>query len=267
MIRKTFVVVAAAVFALATAATNNNNNNNNKVLIGVNPKDVSLYSGKTFKCPGSDKVIPIDQVNDNYCDCPSVDGVTITDEPGTGACKNAVFYCKNHKFRATTIPASRVNDGVCDCCDGSDEWLFPETGRCEDRCKELGKKSYEEDKARYGSMKAAIDNRNKLASEASNELNEKTKNLSGLKKIYNAQKKTEDELNEIQKTKKDALSKKEEEIKKIKEERERIQKEKEEKEKAEREEKEKEKEENGKAENTQENIVVEPAPTLADGMM
>lgn len=266
MSRKTFVVVAAAILALATSATAAAAAaTNNKALIGVNPKDVSLYSGKTFKCPGSDKVIPIDQVNDNYCDCPAVDGVTITDEPGTGACKNAVFYCKNHKFRATSIPASRVNDGVCDCCDGSDEWLFPETGRCKDTCKELGKKSYEEDKARYGSMKTAIENRNKFVADASNELNEKTKNLSGLNKIYNAQKKTEDELNEIQKTKKEALSKKEEEIKKIKEERERIQKEKEEKEKAEREEKEKNE---GVQENVQENVVVEPAPTLADdGMM
>lgn len=251
MTRKTFIVVVAAttVLALATSSTVN------KALIGVDPKDASLYSGKTFKCPGSGKVISIDQVNDNYCDCPAVPGVTITDEPGTGACSNAVFYCNNHKYRPTTIPASRVNDGVCDCCDGSDEWLFPEPGRCKDTCKELGKKSYEEDKAKYEGMKKAIDNRNKFVAESSKELTEKTKSLSGLNKIYNAQKKTEDELNEVQKTKKEALNKKEEEIKKIKEERERIKKEKEEKEK---EQKEKE---------AEVNVVVEPAPTLADDMM
>lgn len=256
--KKTFILFAAAILAAATSTTVN------KALVGVHPNDISLYSGKTFKCPGSNKVIPIEQVNDNYCDCPSVDGVTITDEPGTGACPNAVFYCKNHKYRPMTVPASRVNDGVCDCCDGSDEWLFPENDRCQNTCKELGKKSYEEDKAKYDAMKKAIDSRNKLVEDASNEIGEKTKSLSGLNKIYKVQKQKEEELDEIQKSKKDALSKKEEEIKKIKEERERI--EKEERERLEKEKAEKENAEKAEKENM-ENIVVEPAPTLDDNLM
>lgn len=47
-------------------------------------------------------------VNDDYCDCP--DG---TDEPGTSACPNGVYYCENKGFVPGVIRSSRVNDGVC----------------------------------------------------------------------------------------------------------------------------------------------------------
>ena len=255
----TVVAAATAIFTASTAAAGTAAGNN-KALIGVNPKDASLYSGKTFKCPGSNKVIPIEQVNDNYCDCPYVEGITVTDEPGTGACRNGVFYCTNHKFRAMTLPASRVNDGVCDCCDGSDEWLFPETGHCKDTCKEQGKKSYEADKARYAEMKKAVDSRKKLAAEATKELNEKSKALEELNKEYDAQKKVENELSVVERAKKEALDKKEDEVRKVREERE--QREREEKERAEKEATEKKEKSEEIVDSTK--VVVEPAPTLAD---
>ncbi|KAG7174837.1 uncharacterized protein LOC121858833 [Homarus americanus] len=73
----------------------------------------------TFKCVTTGKVIPLEKLNDDFCDCPE-DG---SDEPRTNACVNGKFSCLKHlKNFPKVIPSSWVNDGVCDCCDGSDEW-------------------------------------------------------------------------------------------------------------------------------------------------
>lgn len=45
-----------------------------------------------FICTPSGVRIPIQKVNDDYCDCS--DG---SDEPKTDACPNGVFYCKSGK--------------------------------------------------------------------------------------------------------------------------------------------------------------------------
>ncbi|KAI0092510.1 endoplasmic reticulum protein [Irpex rosettiformis] len=97
------------------------------------PKYTPLTSGAspTWKCLDGSKEIKWSAVNDDYCDC--ADG---SDEPGTGACPDTRFYCKNEGHIGAFIPSSRVNDGLCEtsCCDGSDE----KPGVCPNKCKEIG---------------------------------------------------------------------------------------------------------------------------------
>ncbi|XP_046904755.1 LOW QUALITY PROTEIN: glucosidase 2 subunit beta-like [Hypomesus transpacificus] len=88
---------------------------------------------KSFLCIDGSKMIPFEQVNDDYCDC--ADG---SDEPGTSACPNGRFYCANLGFRPHYIPSSRVNDGICDCCDASDE--YNSHTRCQNSCRNLGRR-------------------------------------------------------------------------------------------------------------------------------
>ncbi|EFJ52398.1 hypothetical protein VOLCADRAFT_120319 [Volvox carteri f. nagariensis] len=110
-----------ALFAgLALAQTDN--------LRGVNPDLASHYSGKggAFTCiSGIPKTIPFSRVNDDYCDCP--DG---SDEPGTSACHNGRFYCRNLGHESRLLASAFVDDGVCDCCDGADE----PKGKCQNTC-------------------------------------------------------------------------------------------------------------------------------------
>ena len=61
-------------------------------IIGVDSKSRYLYvpnEDNLFKCMSSDKMIPFEWINDNFCDCDQ-DG---SDEPGTEACQNGRFYC------------------------------------------------------------------------------------------------------------------------------------------------------------------------------
>lgn len=74
-------------------------------LTGVLPELESLYSiQRNFQCLDGSKIIPFLQVNDDYCDCP--DG---SDEPGTEACYNGIFYCANEGHTSKIISSSRVN--------------------------------------------------------------------------------------------------------------------------------------------------------------
>ncbi|KAF7281994.1 hypothetical protein GWI33_003659 [Rhynchophorus ferrugineus] len=89
---------------------------------GIHPQEQRFYIPRNgnFTCIKSGEIMEFKKVNDNYCDCD--DG---TDEPGTNACPDGIFYCtrisSNKKF-PKMIPSSKVNDGICDCCDGSEEF-------------------------------------------------------------------------------------------------------------------------------------------------
>ncbi|CAD5111144.1 DgyrCDS481 [Dimorphilus gyrociliatus] len=113
---------------------------------GVMPAAASLYTDSglftCFSWDGSRAVpspisIERDKINDDYCDCP--DG---SDEPGTSACSNGIFFCENKGFVPTKLVSSRVNDGICDCCDGSDE--YASNANCQDDCFARGTKLREE---------------------------------------------------------------------------------------------------------------------------
>lgn len=63
---------------------------------GIRLRDYDLYNPSImaiFQCIKSQVLIPIDKVNDDYCDCPE-DG---SDEPETNACTNGRFYCTYQK--------------------------------------------------------------------------------------------------------------------------------------------------------------------------
>ncbi|KAG7445989.1 uncharacterized protein BT62DRAFT_949940 [Guyanagaster necrorhizus] len=101
---------------------------------GVPPYLLSRYvplDSGSWECLNGSKQIPWEWVNDDSCDCP--DG---SDEPGTGACANTMFYCRNEGHIGASIPSSRVRDGLCEaeCCDGSDE--LP--GVCSNTCATVG---------------------------------------------------------------------------------------------------------------------------------
>lgn len=98
----------------------------------------SIYSpaSELFECLDGSLLIPFTNVNDNYCDCADA-----SDEPGTSACGNGVFYCENAGHQPHYIPSSWVNDGVCDCCDASDEYDYPSDSKCQNTCHILAKEA------------------------------------------------------------------------------------------------------------------------------
>ncbi|CAE7168708.1 unnamed protein product [Rhizoctonia solani] len=127
------------ILALATAIVIPTLALGNKPPAGVPPRSAALYapitsaSPATWKCLDGSKTILYSAINDDFCDCP--DG---SDEPGTSACPNGIFYCHNEGHIGATVKSSRVNDGICEpeCCDGSDE----PSGVCPNQCKEIGEK-------------------------------------------------------------------------------------------------------------------------------
>lgn len=99
------ILAVALPFVLETRA--------NTTPLGVKPDLVAKYTpkGDTWTCLDGSATIPWKAVNDDYCDCK--DG---SDEPGTSACPNSTFYCKNVGHLGSVIPSSRVHDGLCGAC-------------------------------------------------------------------------------------------------------------------------------------------------------
>ncbi|XP_039810295.1 glucosidase 2 subunit beta-like isoform X2 [Panicum virgatum] len=117
--------------------------------LGTPPQDEAYYRGGVIKCRDGSGKFSRDQLNDDFCDCP--DG---TDEPGTSACPEGKFYCKNAGHTPITIFSSRVNDGICDCCDGSDEYDSNVT--CKNTCWEAGKVARDKLKKKIATYKSGV---------------------------------------------------------------------------------------------------------------
>ncbi|KAG6403455.1 hypothetical protein SASPL_135677 [Salvia splendens] len=187
-------------------------------LFGVSPEDASYYKGlssaSAIKCKDGSKKFNKSQFNDDFCDCP--DG---TDEPGTSACPNGKFYCKNAGHAPVVLYSSRVNDGICDCCDGSDEY----DGKtiCPNTCWEAGKVAREKLKKKIATYQEGVTIRRQEIEKAKLSISKEEAELQKLKeeeKILNG-------LVEKLKERKEQIEKAEEH--------ERLQKEKEEKERKE----------------------------------
>ncbi|KAJ5727141.1 Glucosidase 2 subunit beta [Penicillium malachiteum] len=171
---------------------------------GVAPEFAKFYQDtESFTCISNPAVkIPFSAVNDDFCDCP--DG---SDEPGTAACSHLSqnspltvadrpghsdidltlslpgFYCKNKGHKPSFVPFQRVNDGICDyelCCDGSDEWAHVGGTKCDDRCKEIGKKWRKEEEQRQKAMTAALKKKKELLAEASKQQDNIENNIARL---------------------------------------------------------------------------------------
>ena len=104
-------------------------------VIGIAPSQKIFYEDTNgeFMCKDFSVSFPFSRVNDDFCDCSDA-----SDEPGTSACPNGVFYCFNLGHRPKNIPSRFVNDGFCDCCDGSDEYKSPSGLLCQNTCDEEG---------------------------------------------------------------------------------------------------------------------------------
>jgi len=120
--------------------------------------DAEIFSTDQFLC-ASGESIPKAQVNDDFCDCESGD-----DEPGTSACADGAFWCKNKGFVGKFIHSAAVGDSVCDCCDGSDE----SSGSCPDTCQADGAQMRKQRRIDLASVQAGLQLKVKLTQEIMN---------------------------------------------------------------------------------------------------
>lgn len=121
LISSIFIIYQIVIFI--QLSNENKVNTKSNLIRGIHEQESRFYvpdGENKFTCIRSLEVIDFQKVNDNYCDC--LDG---SDEPGTSACPNGLFFCANQvdlKNFKKAVHSSMVNDGLCDCCDGSDEW-------------------------------------------------------------------------------------------------------------------------------------------------
>ncbi|KAL0919977.1 hypothetical protein M5K25_009073 [Dendrobium thyrsiflorum] len=116
VVRRRFFVCAGLLIACSLRASSVSLLPSSSFL-GISPQDERYYSAASIACRDGSKTFNRTRLNDGFCDCP--DG---TDEPGTSACPESKFYCRNIGDVPQLLFSSRVNDHICDCCDGSDEY-------------------------------------------------------------------------------------------------------------------------------------------------
>ncbi|XVF06547.1 hypothetical protein REPUB_Repub06bG0058500 [Reevesia pubescens] len=127
-----FVYLSLTIFSLIIPSHESSSSLSSNSFLGIPPQDEDYFKGETIKCKNGSKKFTKTQFNDDFCDCP--DG---TDEPGTSACPQGKFYCRNAGHSPSFLFSSRVNDGICDCCDGSDE--YDGKMKCPNTCWAAGK--------------------------------------------------------------------------------------------------------------------------------
>lgn len=167
-----------------------------------------------MKCKDGSRKFTRDQLNDEFCDCP--DG---TDEPGTSACPEGKFYCRNVGHAPLVIFSSRINDGICDCCDGSDE--YDGKVNCSNTCWEAGKAARDKLKKKIATFQDGVIIRNKEVEKAKLAIAKEEEELSKLKNEEKSLKdlvsKLKEQKERIEKAEKEEQLKKELEEKRLKE--------------------------------------------------
>ncbi|XP_050220806.1 glucosidase 2 subunit beta-like isoform X2 [Mercurialis annua] len=143
-------------------------------LLGIPPQDEDYFKKETINCENGSKKFTIAQLNDDFCDCP--DG---TDEPGTSACPQGKFFCRNVGHVPISLPSSRVNDDICDCCDGSDE--YDGKTKCLNTCWEVGKAAREKLQKKIDMYKEGVPLRKMEIGQAKHEIASDKEELSILK--------------------------------------------------------------------------------------
>jgi len=205
---KTFMRVIVTVVAcavLASSAADWKKISNPRLARGLNAEIAKKFSDdlKTFTCDNGATVLPVDSVNDDYCDC--TDG---SDEYGTSACPQGTFYCRNKFYMRANIPSGMLDDGVCDCCDGSDE----PKGKCKNNCKELGAARRQEVLQRKTDVETGLKKREEMAKQGAKVLVEKKKELNEVEAKIKAKNPERDRVNKDYDEKSEAFNKKDKEI-------------------------------------------------------
>ncbi|KAJ1285404.1 hypothetical protein BS78_03G277700 [Paspalum vaginatum] len=139
-------------------------------LVGVSPQDEAYFAPQVIACRDGSGSFPRSRLNDGYCDC--TDG---TDEPGTSACPEGRFYCRNIGDTPRLLFSSFVNDKICDCCDGSDEY---ESGiHCQNTCRNI-KDIAESDGAGGDVTVKHLDTTDEVTSEHTSTMEDRIQNIS-----------------------------------------------------------------------------------------
>ena len=175
-------------FTFSFISKSNNEDSENLILNGLNQEEYDsnqIYINKInsthFSCDQEKKILSLDKLNDNYCDCE--DG---SDENQTNACINGKFYCRYYLYFPTIISTSKLNDGICDCCDGADEV----NNNCSNTCLYLSVQEYKKYISEFDILRDMLDSYNEETvtsyfSDTFNYINEINRTYNELKDLYN----------------------------------------------------------------------------------